>query len=133
MSNSQIIQTSKIKISECSCDKCVSMCKTAPCLGTPEDIIKLTAFGYGDKIMPTTVSSPSALAFFHKPINVWALEFDKEKSQCCMLDDNGKCMLHAKGLKPLEGKLATCKPIALDNIEDHPMISILKLWKELDL
>jgi len=132
MTTDKAIQVvSGISPTECSCNKCVNMCKTAPCLGTPEDMAKLIAAGYGDKIMPTTVATPIVLAHFGKPINIFALEFDDENGQCCMLE-NGLCKLHESGLKPLEGKLANCNYI-LKNIEFSPNILIVELWNKLNL
>lgn len=105
----------------CSCDTCVNMCKTAPCLGTRDDIIKIAKAGYGSRLFPTTVSAPIVLQLFGKPINLIAPKFDK---QCTFLTEDNKCELHDKGLKPTEGKLA----IHSQPTEVETFKSIIQTW-----
>lgn len=107
------------------------MCKNAPCLATPFDVITLMNAGYSDYLAPTCVASPNVIEHFGKPINAVALLYDKEKGACCMLDDDGKCKLHESGLKPLEGKLANCNIPYIE--ETHPMFLILDIWLKLEL
>ena len=41
---------------ECKCQKCKQQCKT-PCLGTPEDILRLIKAGYKDRLAPKYILS----------------------------------------------------------------------------
>ncbi len=97
----------KLEVNECSCSKCVSMCKTAVCIGTPLDIARLIVAGHADKLCFTLWSAGKPWGD-HRQIDMVQLEFDKQKGCCTMLDGENKCRLHASGLKPSEGKLANC-------------------------
>lgn len=82
----------------CSCDRCVSMCKTRPCLPTPEEAKHL------DKTMQVdfgglVVTSPAMVGQEGQTVSGNDLG-------CCVYLKNDLCELHSKGLKPLEGRIA---------------------------
>lgn len=79
------------------------MCRTAPCIGTREDILKLVKSGYGNRLFPTILAHPKVLELFGKTVPIMASKF--ENGKCTFLTDDNKCDLHDKGLKPTEGKI----------------------------
>lgn len=104
----RIMHLSHLQPSECGCKECQTMCKTAPCLGTPLDMYVLSAFPELAEKVALTMNL-AAVRFGLPPIAMYAPIFDEEKGACSFFE-NGKCTLHALGLKPLEGKLASCNP-----------------------
>lgn len=99
----------EIQPSECSCTKCVSMCKKISCLGTPDDILRIINAGHKDKL--GNVLWAAGLARGFPPIALVAPRFDYEKGQCSFLTEDNLCALHSQGLKPIEGQLATCNTL----------------------
>jgi hypothetical protein len=98
----RIMEKSGRKPTECQCEKCKSQCKT-PCLGTPQDILRLIKAGHGDKLAITDWAVGLALGEIPFPIKmVQAVKTDKG----CVFFKDGMCELHASGLKPTEGKLS---------------------------
>lgn len=111
------------KETTCSCRDCVKMCEDRPCWPIPEEAEKLINAGYADKLMldywvgggpndedihilgPATVGREGR----HAPFIPYG--------RCTLLTDKGLCPLHDKGLKPFEGRMATCKE--QDGIELH--------------
>lgn len=91
----------------CSCSKCVDMCKRAVCLGTPQDILNLINNGYTGILEGKIWNAGQK---YNLPsIPMIQVAWDYEKEQCIMLDDDGKCKLHAIGLKPTEGRFSDCQ------------------------
>jgi hypothetical protein len=86
---------------ECSCDKCKSMCKNSPCLGTPADIQKIIDAGHKDRLKfsiwhdEKTGNTPLPMI---API--------KGAKGCVFQNADDLCNLHEAGLKPTEGKIA---------------------------
>lgn len=126
LTNEEIVTQSGVQPSQCDCNECVSMCHKAPCLGTPQDIAKLYWMGYGKHLATIIVASPEVVKYFGNPVEVIGIEFDNEKGHCCMLKD-GKCMLHDKGIKPLEGKLAN-HSLEDKGVKVSPTLLILAQW-----
>ncbi len=91
----------------CSCKRCVSMCKTACCIGTPSDIIKLIEAGHAEKLTPTLFCAGKKWGV--PEIEMLQPQFDNDRGQCVFLNDLNLCSLHESGLKPTEGKLADCR------------------------
>ena len=48
----RIIRKTGRKPVSCKCDKCRNQCRT-PCLGTPDDILRLIEAGYRSRLVPT--------------------------------------------------------------------------------
>ena len=90
----------------CNCKTCVNMC-TTPCLGTPADILKIVKAGY-HKNLAFTVWAAGVLKGVN-PIKMIQPIMDSRKGSCTFLDENNDCALHAIGIKPTEGRLASCK------------------------
>lgn len=122
----QIEELAGMKELSCSCDKCVKMCKTAPCLGTPSEILRLINAGHKANIVGTLFVA--GLKYGIPPIDMIQLEYDEDKRQCVMLTDEGKCSLHDSGLKPLEGKLADCRITAMPPGKFPPAWCVAFTW-----
>lgn len=88
--------------SACSCQQCRNMCAAMPCLGTPEDILKLVDAGYADQLSPT-IWAVGMVFGISGPI---AMVQPKRTHAGCIFYKAGMCLLHDRGLKPTEGKLA---------------------------
>lgn len=87
---------------QCKCRECKEQCRT-PCLGTPEDILRLIEAGYKDKLYRTGWCVGLILGKTDHTIPmVQALQ----TSSGCIFFKDGLCELHELGLKPTEGRLS---------------------------
>lgn len=122
---SYIMQKSGRKPTVCNCERCKAQCHT-PCLGTPEDIGKLIDAGYGSRLAPTTWLVGMLMGVCDRPIQM--VQAKIENGWCTFYHD-GLCELHAKGLKPTEGKLSH-HSIKKDNFEPKRSLSwlVAKEW-----
>lgn len=98
----RIMRTTGRKPIDCKCRICQSFCKT-PCLGTPEDIIRLFEAGYGDKLKLTYWGVGMLYGMLDYPILMVQLI---QRPEGCILFKEGRCELHELGLKPTEGRLS---------------------------
>lgn len=99
----KIIRKSGRKPSNCKCRACKDQCRT-PCLGTPQDIMRLIEAGYADKVMPTQWLVGMVLGKIDYPIQmVQAIQMDEG---WCVFHKDGLCELHNLSLKPTEGRLS---------------------------
>lgn len=89
----------------CDCPECRAMCHKAPCIGTPEEMLRIAEAGYADKLC-STLYAPFVLLGV-PPVELVAPVWEKDR--CAFLDACGHCKLHADGLKPTEGRLASCQ------------------------
>lgn len=125
----KISRKSGRKPTECKCQECKSQCRIAPCLGTPEDITKLIAAGYEDRLSPTEWRAGMLMGVIDRPVNM--IQATQEKGGCTFFKD-GLCELHDKGLKPTEGRLSN-HATRIDNFDPKKSLSwlIAKEWLEL--
>ena len=86
-------------VDSCQCDICIGMCKT-PCLPTPQQAIKLMDLGMTRRLKIVNWMDPNNCGR-----TVETIRPRVEAGRCTFLND-GRCTLHNRGLKPLEGKLA---------------------------
>ncbi|MBF0577400.1 hypothetical protein [Dysgonomonas sp. GY617] len=96
-----VLKTGRV-ITECRCEECKSQCRT-PCLGTPDDIIKLIEAGYTDKLRLTVWTVGMRINKIEFPIPMVQAMMTENG---CIFFKNGLCELHDLGLKPTEGKLS---------------------------
>lgn len=89
----------------CDCSVCKNMCKVQPCLGTPEDIVKIIMAGHHDKLRVSSWMVGMLVGITSDSIDMVQPMF-VEGHGCAFLDDNNLCTLHESGLKPTEGKLS---------------------------
>lgn len=118
------------EITECSCDKCKNMCKT-PCIGTVEDIHKIAAAGFANKLAPSKWAVGLMMGTHNKMIDI-IVPLHNEKTGYCSFYSNGLCELHNLGLKPTEGKYATCKEIIIktkEELMETPLFKAIKTWE----
>lgn len=92
----------------CRCETCVAYCRKRPCWGTPRQIDKIIAGGFGHRLMadywvgePTVwLLSPAILGYEGKVAPGWPT------GRCAFLTTDSLCELHDVGLKPTEGRVA---------------------------
>lgn len=99
----KIIRRTGRKPSACKCEVCRNQCRT-PCLGTPDDILRLIEAGHQDKLAVTYWCVGMFLGRLNYPI-VMVQAVTTDKGWCVFYHD-GLCELHDKGLKPTEGRLS---------------------------
>lgn len=99
----KIIRKTGRKPSACKCEACRNQCRT-PCLGTPEDILRLIKADYRDKLAVSFWCVGMLLGRMRHPI-VMVQIVTTEEGWCVFYHD-GLCELHNKGLKPTEGRLS---------------------------
>lgn len=99
----KIIRKTGRKPTVCKCQACKNQCRT-PCLGTPEDILKLIEAGYTEMLKPTYWCVGLVLGKLDYSIAmIQAIQTDEG---WCIFHRDGLCGLHTSGLKPTEGKLS---------------------------
>lgn len=115
----------KRKPTQCNCERCKSMCHT-PCLGTPQDILRLIEAGYADKVAYSEWAVGILLGFTPYVIPMVQIE---EKNGWCVFYHDGKCELHDKGLKPTEGILASHDLTPYELKPEHNLtFSVAREW-----
>ena len=100
---------------ECKCHLCKRQCHT-PCLGTPQDILRLMDAGYIDRLKPTMWAAGMMMGLTKTPVPLIQAECVDGafggiidlgvNSHCTFQREDGLCELHDKGLKPTEGRLS---------------------------
>lgn len=99
----RIIRKTGRKPIECKCQKCKQQCKT-PCLGTPEDILRLINAGYKERLAITHWWVGIARGKLDFPVIM--IQARQEENGYCTFYHDGLCELHDLGLKPTEGRLS---------------------------
>lgn len=123
-----ILKTGRV-ITACRCQQCKSQCRT-PCLGTPDDIIRLIQAGYADKLSLTAWMVGIRLNKLDFPIPMVQARMTENG---CIFFKDGLCELHDLGLKPTEGKLSN-HTIRLDNyiFEMSLTWNVAREWIKID-
>lgn len=114
---------------ECRCKLCQSQCHT-PCLGTPQDILKLIDNGYGERLKLTGWAGGIVLGLANHLIAM--VQARKDGEWCTFFDEEtGLCELHDKGLKPTEGRLSSHNT-KLETFEPKKSIAwnVAKEWED---
>lgn len=128
MTNEQIIEKHGMPES-CSCQKCQDMCKT-PCIPTPIDVYNIIEHGdlhITKRFLPTSWATGLIAGTHTNVVTLFAPQFNQETGYCSFFKD-GLCELHDLGLKPLEGKLASCKSVR--TLKESPLFDIIKNWQD---
>ena len=99
----------------CKCHLCKRQCHT-PCLGTPQDILRLMDAGYTSRLKPTEWAAGMVMGVTKRPVFLIQAECVDGafggaidlgvNSHCTFQREDGLCELHDKGLKPTEGRLS---------------------------
>ena len=134
----RIMQKTGRKPTECKCQLCKRQCHT-PCLGTPQDILRLIDAGYADRLAPTVWAAGVLMGVVAQPVpliqaecldGAWGGLLDVGADcHCTFYTKDGLCELHDKGLKPTEGRLSH-HSIRLDNFKRNRSISwaVVQEW-----
>ena len=123
----RIIRKTGRKPSHCLCELCKAQCHM-PCLGTPQDMLKLVEAGYGKRLAYTEWAAGIVMGCTDKVIPMVQA---KVENDWCTFYHDGLCELHDKGLKPTEGKLSH-HTIRMDNWTKKKSISwnVAKEWMD---
>jgi hypothetical protein len=115
-----------INTPDCSCQACKDMCKR-PCWGTPAEMEKIIAAGFGSKLMldyyvmddETVYNLCGAFPGYEaKEAPFWP---GPSHGKCMFLTPKRSlCQLHRKGLKPIEGRVAHHSDV-VEKINKHFM------------
>ena len=118
-----------MKPSQCKCKLCQQQCHT-PCLGTPNDILRLIEAGYKDRLEPTIWGAGMVMGTTDHPIPMIQAKIEGE---WCTFFHDGLCELHNLGLKPTEGKLSH-HSMTLERWTPKKSLSlnVAKTWEEND-
>ena len=121
----RIIRKTGRKPVQCKCRLCKQQCHT-PCLGTPQDILKLIESGYKDRLAPTEWLVGMIMGVIDMPVPMIQA---KQEGDWCTFYKDGLCELHDAGLKPTEGRLSH-HSIRLDNFKPSKSIAwnVAKEW-----
>ena len=118
----------------CSCDKCKNMCKKQVCLGTPEDMLRISKAGFADKLSES-YWGVGLMNKTHEHV-VPIIAPIMTENGCSFLDKNGFCTLHDLGLKPTEGKLTNNHQVivlkTLEEVFASPNYSVIGDWDKKD-
>lgn len=104
---------------QCACETCVSCCQR-PCWGTPAEAQRLIDAGLGDRLQndwwcadhdidllcPASQGSEGDDAPEYVASGLFGWLLPPVLIPCTFLTADGRCELHALGLKPLEGRVA---------------------------
>lgn len=121
----RIIRKTGRKPVQCKCRLCKNQCHT-PCLGTPQDILKIIEAGYKDRLAATEWYVGILMGVIDMPIPMIQ---SKQEGDWCTFFKDGLCELHDSGLKPTEGKLSH-HSIRIDNFKASKSIAwnVAKEW-----
>lgn len=122
----RIIRKTGRKPTACKCAICKEQCRT-PCLGTPEDILRLIKAGYGNRLKLTQWCVGMLVGKIPYPITM--IQAQLEDNGYCTFFHDGLCELHDLGLKPTEGKLSS-HILSKDNFQFSKSLSwnVAKEW-----
>lgn len=126
------LDLAKLPTPTCSCLVCKRMCRR-PCWPTPKEAEALIQAGFADRLMldyhrdlKGPILSPAYVGREGKE-GLFPMLIDNPR--CTFLDQNGLCMLHDKGLKPLEGRIATCREQDRTYLPRELHLAVGKTWQ----
>lgn len=122
----RIIEKTGRRPCECKCQLCKRQCRT-PCLATPEDILRLMDAGLTARLFVTEWAAGVMMGVIREPVlmiqaeQVGGSDLDPN-ARCTFFTPDGLCELHARGLKPTEGRLSH-HSLRIDNFKRSRSIS----------
>lgn len=119
-----ICQRSGTQVTQCDCQLCQSMCLRAPCIGTPEDIVRLINNGYIHQLETTAWGAGERIGIE----TFLSVQIKLDTHGGCPLFKNGKCSIHE--IKPTDGKLANCKDVNFKKGEITYLHLIAEEWNK---
>ncbi len=97
---------------DCTCHVCQAMCQQRPCWPTPDEAIAIIDAGFGPRLMldywagdentHRDILCPAIVGYERRGAPYWP------RGRCTFLTSDNLCELHDLGLKPHEGRLASC-------------------------
>ena len=124
-----ILSEAKLSESSCTCKRCVLMCKTQPCLPTPDEARDLEA-KYPDRMVRLEMHYRVPPLKMWRKVEVCSPKIvgqdtrnERDQGRCVFLDGEDRCELHNRGEKPLEGRLANH-----DQPTGAAMFTVLSEW-----
>ena len=105
----------------CSCEQCRRKCRV-PCLGTPDDIIRLLEAGYESRLCAYVWAAGMLTGVIERPIRM--IQPRLEDNGWCTFYRDGLCELHDRWLKPTEGRLAH-HTVGPDNLDPRKSVAWL--------
>jgi len=119
------------KQTNCKCQLCKRQC-VHPCLGTPDDMIRILEAGYQDRVMFIRWTGALDMGVHNSDIPMITSLLDPVKKSCTFFTD-GLCELHAQGLKPTEGKLSHhSTELSTFDVKRSIGWAVAKEWMKLD-
>ncbi len=97
----QLLASTGLKPSECSCRVCRQKCTEMVCLGTPDDIVRLINAGY--TLLLRRVMMKVVMVHQRRVMDVGMIQLMSDDNGCALFKD-GHCIVHHLGLKPTEGR-----------------------------
>lgn len=94
---------------QCACARCQAACASSTCLPTPDEARLLIARGYAGRLCSYRFHpDPARLAFIGPAArgDGGAEEVPHTRRGSCTFFERGTCLLHDRGFKPLEGRIA---------------------------
>ena len=125
----RIIRRTGRKPVACKCNLCKQQCHQ-PCLGTPQDILRLVEEGYAERLSYTQWAAGIFMRCTDHVVNMIQ---PKVEGDWCTFYHDGLCELHDKGLKPTEGRLSH-HSVTLDNWTPRKSVAwnVSKEWEDVD-
>ena len=114
----------------CSCDKCKECCVNCPCLGTPDDILRILESGRKG-IIHTGWAVGLIYGLIDHLIEMYQPTMMDDGIGCVYRMADGLCELHNNGLKPVEGSLSECKP-QKSTLKDSIAYAVAMTWEHPD-
>lgn len=114
----------------CSCPTCQNMCKHCPCIGTPEDILKIIQAGQSHGLCHTRWGT-GLVNGAHDTI-IEMIQPRNTENGCAYLDDKNLCTLHDLGLKPTEGRLTNHAEYRPESFKDSVNYIVAMTWVDED-
>lgn len=121
----RIVRKTGRKPIQCKCHLCKAQCHQ-PCLGTPQDILRILDAGYAGRLAPTMWAAGLLMGVTDRVIPM--VQATSNGDWCAFFHD-GLCELHNKGLKPTEGRLSH-HSIKIDNFKPSKSLAwnVAKEW-----
>lgn len=125
----RIIRKTGRKPTQCKCRLCKEQCHQ-PCLGTPQDILRIIDAGFADKLAPTMWAAGLLMGVTDRVVPMIQAS---TVGDWCVFYHDGLCELHDKELKPTEGRLSH-HSIRIDNFKPGKSLAwnVAKEWLDPD-
>jgi len=123
----------ELEWSACSCKICQKKCEERPCWPTPDEARAIIHAGLGSRLMydywasdgfdggDIELLSPAIIGYEGENAPFWPF------GPCTFLTDDNLCELHILDMKPIEGRLTSCKN---GETPDNLHWRVAELWND---